>query len=82
MWQDTVIAACQVGAIVALQPIIFGKDKPSQLTSYMNFIFAGTISITLSTLHLRFAMVTAAIISISWLIIAIQKGKQKRPHNL
>ncbi len=77
MWQDKVIAICQVGAIIALQPIIFGKYKPSLPTSAMNFLFAGIISVTLSTLHLRFAMTTAGLISISWLIIGIQKLRQK-----
>ncbi len=77
MWQDKVIAICQIGAIIALQPIIFGKYKPTFLTSAMNFTFAGIISVTLYTLHLRFAMTTAGLISISWLIIGVQKLRQK-----
>lgn len=78
MWQDQVIAACQVGAIFALLPIIFGKDKPSAITSFMNFGLAGTVAITLSTLHLKLAVVTAALISLSWLIIGIQKLRGTR----
>ncbi len=72
MWQDKVIALCQIGAIVALQFIIWSKEKPSLASSVMNTIFPAIISICLFTLHLYFATVTAAIISFSWGVIAAQ----------
>ena len=72
MWQDKVIALCQVGAIVALQFIIWSKDKPSLTSSVMNVIFPAIISFCMYTLGLYFAMTTAALISLSWAVITIQ----------
>ncbi len=39
MWQDNVIAVCQIGAIVELQFIIWSKEKPSLTSSMMNMVF-------------------------------------------
>lgn len=72
MWQDKVIAICQVGAIVALQFIIWSKAKPSLTSSIMNTVFPAIISFCMFTLHLYFATTTAAIISASWGVITIQ----------
>lgn len=76
MWQDSVIAACQVGAIASLQPILWGNDKPPRTTSFTNFVLASIVSASLATLHLWFSTVTAALIGISWLVIGLQKHKQ------
>jgi hypothetical protein len=82
MWQDKVIALCQIGAIVALLFIIFSKKKPSLTSSVMNTVFPAIISFCLFTLELYFACTTAAIISISWGIITVQillnKDKKKQ----
>lgn len=72
MWQDAVIAACQFGAIVALQFIIWSKDKPSLTSAVLNVIFPAIISYCLFTLQLYFATTTAAFISLSWAIISVQ----------
>jgi hypothetical protein len=81
MWQDKVIALCQVGAIVALQFIIWSKEKPSLTSSLMNTIFPLIISFCMFTLHLYFATVTAGIIGLSWGIITIQILSAKRNVN-
>lgn len=73
MWQDKLIAVCQMGAVIALIPIIVGKDKPGILPSTMNVVFPGVISATLATIHYWYAMTTAALIALGWLIITIQK---------
>jgi hypothetical protein len=77
MWQDKVIAICQMGAVIALIPIIFGKDKPGITPSVMNVVFPGIISFTLSTIHYWYAMITAGLISLGWLIISAQKILQR-----
>jgi hypothetical protein len=82
IWQDLVIALCQVGAIVALQFIIWSKEKPSLTSSVMNTIFPLIISFCMFTLELYFAMTTAAIVGISWGVITLQilvTKKQKQP---
>lgn len=81
LWQDIVIALCQVGAIVALQFIIWSKDKPSLTSSVMNTIFPLIISYCMFTLGLYFAMTTAAIIGISWGVISVQIVTSKRTSN-
>lgn len=78
MWQDKVIALCQVGAIVALQFIIWSKEKPSLTSSIMNVIFPAIVSFCLFTLELYFATTTAALIAFSWGIITVQKLRRSR----
>jgi len=77
MWQDKVIALCQIGAIVALQFIIWSKEKPSLASSAMNTVFPTIIAFALFTLHLYFSTVTAALIALSWAVISIQKLLEK-----
>lgn len=84
MWQDKVIAMCQLGAIVALQFIIWSKDKPSLTSSVMNTILPAVVSFCLFTLGLHFAMVTAGLISVSWGVITVQillSRNQKRANS-
>ena len=78
MWQDKVIAVCQFGAVIALIPIILGKQKPGILPSVMNVIFPGIVSFTLSTIHYWYAMTTAGLISVGWLIISVQKILERK----
>ena len=72
MWQDKVIALCQIGAIVALQFIIWSDKKPSLLSSIMNTVFPSIVAYCMYTLHFYFAMTTAALIGLSWGVIAAQ----------
>ena len=78
MWQDKVIAVCQMGAVVALVPIILSESKPGLLPSFMNCIVAAIISVTLSTIHYWFAMTTAGLIALGWLIIGVQGYRNQR----
>lgn len=78
MWQDKVIALCQVGAIVALQFIIWSKEKPSLTSSIMNVIFPAIISFCLYSLGLYFAATTASLIALSWGVITVQKIRQPK----
>lgn len=81
MWQDKVIALCQVGAIVALQFIIWSREKPSLTSSVMNTVFPLIISFCMYTLHLYWAMTTAGIIGLSWGVVTIQILMKKRAKN-
>jgi len=72
MWQDSVIALCQVGAIVALQFIIWSPKKPSLTSSVMNTVLPAIVSFCLFTLELYFAATTAALISLCWGVIVAQ----------
>ena len=83
MWQDKVIALCQVGAIFALQFIIWSKQKPSLTSSIMNVVFPAVISFCLVTLHLYYAATTASLIAVSWGVISAQiiMAKAKKPND-
>jgi hypothetical protein len=83
MWQDKIIALCQVGAIVALQFIIWSKQKPSLTSSIMNIVFPAIISFCLVTLHLYYAATTASLIAASWGVISVQiiRTKSKKTND-
>ena len=76
VWQDIVIAVCQLAFIPAMLPTVFGKDKPALTTSVMNFIIVMTIATCLASLHLWFAAGTAVPTALIWLTLAIQKTKK------
>ena len=75
MWQDTVIAICQLAAVPAMIPSIRGNDKPAFKTSFLNAIIVSIITCTLFTLGLWFSAVTASFIAICWIILAVQKWR-------
>ena len=75
VWQDIVIAVCQLAFIPAMLPTVFGKEKPAFATSVMNFTIVTIIATCLASLHLWFAAGTAAPIAFIWLILAIQTRK-------
>jgi heme O synthase-like polyprenyltransferase len=75
MWQDTVIALCQLAAVPAMIPSIRGDDKPAFKTSFLNAIIVTIITCTLITLGLWFSAVTASFIAICWIILAVQKWR-------
>jgi hypothetical protein len=75
MWQDTVIALCQLAAVPAMLPSIFGKDKPAFKTSFINMIIVSIITFTLMTLKLWFSAVTASLIAVCWAVLAFQKWR-------
>lgn len=75
MWQDTVIALCQLAAVPAMIPSIRGNDKPAFKTSFLNAIIVSIITTTLITLGLWFSAITASFIAICWIILAVQKWR-------
>jgi D-alanyl-lipoteichoic acid acyltransferase DltB (MBOAT superfamily) len=75
MWQDTVIALCQLAVVPAMIPTILGKDKPAFLTCVFNAVIVSIITMTLFSLELWFSGITASFIVIAWSILAIQKWK-------
>jgi hypothetical protein len=75
VWQDVVIAVCQLAFIPAMLPTVFGKDKPAFATNVMNFTIVTTIASCLASLHLWFAAGTAVPIALIWLTLAIQTRK-------
>jgi hypothetical protein len=75
MWQDTVIAICQLAFLPAMLPTILGKNKPALSTSLLNMLIVGTIVFALGTLHLWFSVATGLINASAWAILAIQSWR-------
>jgi hypothetical protein len=78
MWQDTVIAVCQLCFFFAMLPTLLGKSKPPFSTCLMNVILITIITICLGTLGMWFSVVTAALAGLTWFILCFQTyGEQK-----
>lgn len=75
MWQDIVIAICQVIFIPSMIPTLRGPDKPALVTSALNAILVSIIAFSLSSMQLWFASSTAAAMALIWATLAIQKFK-------
>jgi hypothetical protein len=73
MWQDKVIAGCQLLFFFAMLPSIRSKDKPALATSLMNCILVSVIVFCFVTLGLWFSVATALPAAGCWLVLAIQK---------
>lgn len=78
MWQDTVIALCQLAFLPSMLPSIFGNDKPAFSTSIMNAVIVSVIVVTFVTLRLWFAVATGVMTVILWTILAIQQYKLQK----
>jgi hypothetical protein len=78
MWQDTVIAICQLAFVPAMAPTIMGPDKPALSTSALNAVIVAIIATTMATLRLWFATTTAAFLVVIWMILALQKLSMDR----
>jgi hypothetical protein len=76
MWQDTVIAICQLSFLPAMLPSILGKDKPAFSTSLMNMLIVSTIVFCLATLHLWFSTATGVVNASAWTVLAFQTWRQ------
>jgi len=77
-WQDIIISLAQICLFFALIPSLRSKDKPALSTSASTSFLLGVIAICLFTLELWFAGITAAMVSVAWAILAIQKIKLKK----
>lgn len=78
MWQDTVIALCQLAFLPSMLPTLFGKDKPAFSTSVMNAMIVTIIAVTMGTLNLWFSVATGSAIALVWIILAIQKRPRQK----
>jgi len=78
VWQDIVIAVCQLLFLPAMWPTLRGKDKPAFATSAANALLVGIITFTLGTLHLWFACITASLMALTWGILALQKLRSQK----
>lgn len=77
VWQDVVIAGCQLAFIPAMLPTVFGKEKPALATNLMNFIIVTIIASCLASLHLWFAAGSAVPIALIWLTLTVQTIKKR-----
>lgn len=75
MWQDTVIALCQLAFLPSMLPTLLGEDKPALTTSIMNSVIVCIIVLTFVTLELWFSVITGAITASIWTILAVQKWR-------
>ena len=80
VWQDVVIATCQLAFIPAMLPTVFGKDKPALSTNVMNLVIVTIIASCLASLHLWFAAGTAVPIALIWLTLTLQTAKRSKKH--
>lgn len=78
MWQDTLIAICQIAFLPAMWPTVRGRDKPALATSVLNAVIVSVIAFALATLGLWLAFGTAILIAGTWAILAVQKLKLDR----
>lgn len=78
MWQDTVIAICNLAFVPAMLPTILGNDKPALSTSVLNALIVSIIAFSLATLQLWLAFTSATVIAFIWAILAVQKLKLGR----
>ena len=76
-WQDIVISLCQTGFIFALIPSLRSRSKPAVATSISYVVMLSAIGTSLLTLELWLSAATAYAGVVPWLILAVQKYKQK-----
>lgn len=78
MWQDFVLTAGSVVFMVSLFPSVFGKDKPSVLTSLPTGIILAFYVFIYASLALWVTAALTVVMSILWLTLAYQKYKKKK----
>lgn len=76
IWQDWVMAIGQLVFLLALLPSIVGKDKPNVWTSFITASVSTIYIFTLWSLSLFWGAIMSALLSVTWLILAVQKIKQ------
>ncbi len=73
VWQDVVISIGQWIFVVALLPSVFGKDKPALSTSLITGAVLAAFAVTFATLLFWNSAISAAILSLTWFVLAVQK---------
>lgn len=77
MWQDTVIALCQLSFVPALIPTIRGAEKPALTTCIMNAVIVCAIAVTQATLGLWYSVSTSSLTVIAWIVLTVQKLRMR-----
>jgi uncharacterized membrane protein len=80
VWQDTVIAVCQLTFVPSMLPTLFGPDKPAATTSALNAVIVSIIVVTQATLGLWLSVTTGTLIVATWSTLAIQKLRLRSDH--
>ncbi len=75
VWQDIVFFVGQWVFIIALIPTLRAKEKPQISTSLVTSATLFVFAVTYFTLGLWLSAIVAALISIAWLTLAVQKHR-------
>lgn len=73
MWQDYMITAIQFGLSLALLPMVFGRDKPDEMTSLSNAVLLYVLGWVVFTLDLYVSSVSAVLVASVWALLFYQK---------
>jgi len=76
IWQDLVIAACNIIFLGALIANIFNGSKPALITSISTAIALSIVAFCLLTLSLTVSGVVASLSAICWFILFYQRKYQ------
>jgi hypothetical protein len=76
-WQDLVLTVGQVIFVIALIPTVVGKDKPALQTSVLTSAVSFSFMAVYVSLSVPFASMTAALNGSMWLVLAVQKWRER-----
>lgn len=76
-WQDLVLTVGQVIFVIALIPTVVGKDKPALPTSVLTSAVSFSFMAVYVSLSVPFASMTAAVNGSMWLVLAVQKWRER-----
>ncbi len=76
-WQDLVLTVGQVIFVIALIPTVVGKDKPALQTSVLTSAVSFSFMAVYVSLSVPFASITAALNGSMWLVLAVQKWRER-----
>ncbi len=76
-WQDLVLTVGQVIFVIALVPTVVGKDKPALQTSVLTSMVSFSFMAVYVSLSVPFASMTAALNGSMWLVLAVQKWRER-----
>ncbi len=77
MWQDYVLTFGQIVFCLTLIPMLRAKEKPPLSSSIPTGILLLVSASMLFTLHLWLTAITQSIVGMQWLVLAIQKFKNR-----
>lgn len=73
VWQDAVLGVGQLVFVLALYPMLRGKDKPPLLTCLIHGIVLASFGVAFTSLALWFSAISVFIVSGLWFYIGWQK---------